>query len=90
MSVDVIQLRGLEAMGICGALPEEQVRAQPLQLDIDVTADLAAAGESDALDDTIDYAELVALAERVVTMERFALLERLASRVAEEILPTPN
>jgi dihydroneopterin aldolase len=86
VSVDLIQLRGLRALGICGALPEEQVRAQPIELDIDVSADLAAAGESDALEDTIDYGDLVAMAERVVTLERFALLERLAGRVAEEIL----
>jgi dihydroneopterin aldolase len=86
VSVDVIQLRGLRAMGICGALPEEQVRPQPIELDVDVSADLAEAGSSDALTDTIDYADLVATAERVVTLERFALLERLAARVAEEIL----
>ena len=45
-----IELRGLRAAGICGALPEEQERAQPLEVDLDVVADLAAAGTSDALE----------------------------------------
>jgi dihydroneopterin aldolase len=77
-------------MGICGALPEERERAQPLELDIDVTADLAAAAASDALDDTIDYGALVAAAERVVHQGRFVLLEALAGRVADEMLADPR
>jgi dihydroneopterin aldolase len=38
---DVIELRGLQVVGICGALPEERERAQPLEIDLDVEADLA-------------------------------------------------
>jgi len=83
---DVIELRGLRALGICGALPEEQVRAQPLEVDLDVVADLRAAGASDALEDTIDYGALAAEVERVVTSERFTLLERLAQRVCDVVL----
>ena len=83
---DRIELRGLRLLGICGALPEERDRAQPLELDVDVEADLAPAGASDALDDTVDYGALCATIERVVTGERFTLLERLATRVADEVL----
>lgn len=83
---DTIELRGLRAMGICGALPEEQLRPQPLEVDLDVTADLSAAGATDDLDDTIDYASLTAEVERVLTTERFTLLERLAQRIAEAVL----
>ncbi|MCU1353812.1 MAG: dihydroneopterin aldolase [Acidimicrobiales bacterium] len=83
---DLIELRGLLAMGICGALPEEQDRPQPLELDLDVVADLAPAGASDELSDTIDYGALCALVDGVVTGERFTLLERLAARVAEVVL----
>lgn len=83
---DVIELRGLRAMGICGALPEEQVRPQPLEVDLDVVADLTSACASDALDDTIDYAGLATEVERVLTAERFTLLERLAERLAEVVL----
>ena len=86
MTVDRIELRGLRALGICGALPEEQVRVQPLEVDLDVGADLSTAGRSDELDDTIDYGALCAGVERVVTGERFTLLERLAQRLADEVL----
>ncbi|MCU0267127.1 MAG: dihydroneopterin aldolase [Acidimicrobiales bacterium] len=83
---EVIELRGLRASGFCGALPEEQVRAQPLEVDLDVEADLRAACASDDLEDTIDYGALAAEVERVLTTERFTLLERLAERLAEVVL----
>jgi dihydroneopterin aldolase len=83
---DRIELRGLRVMGICGALDEEQVRPQPLEVDIDVMADLATAGHTDALDDTIDYGALCDTAERIIAEERFTLLERLAERLAEVLL----
>jgi len=80
---DRIELRGLVASGYCGALPEEQQRPQPLEVDIDLHLDLTLATHSDALDDTIDYGALCAMVERVIVTERFTLLERLAERVAE-------
>jgi FolB domain-containing protein len=83
---DAIQVRGLRALTICGALPEEQVRAQPVEVDLDVVVDLADAGTTDSLDDTVDYAAIAADVERVLTTERFVLLERLAQRVADVVL----
>ena len=83
---DRIELRGLRVLGTIGALPEEQVRAQPFEVDVDVEADLAAAGASDALDDTLDYGELAQGIERVVSTERHQLLERVAQRIADEVL----
>jgi FolB domain-containing protein len=83
---DTIEIRGLRASTICGALPEEQVRPQPVEVDLDVVADLGAAGRSDSLDDTVDYAAIAADIERVLTVERFVLLERLAQRLAEVVL----
>ena len=41
---DRIQLRGLRAIGTHGVLPEEQSRAQPFEIDLDLTVDLAPAG----------------------------------------------
>jgi dihydroneopterin aldolase len=82
---DRIELRGLRALGTHGALPEEQLRAQPFEVDIDVVTDLTDAGRTDALGDTVDYGALAHAVERVVTHERFHLLERLAERVAEEV-----
>src|SRR5207253_8274685 len=84
-TMDRIELRGLRAVGVHGVLPEEQTRAQPFEVDIDVDADLSAAGASDDLGDTLDYGAIAEAAARVVTGEHHALLERIAERIAEEI-----
>ena len=84
--MDQIELRGLVALGYCGALPEEQEKVQPLEVDLDVVFDLHGPGASDALDDTVDYGVLCATVERIITTERFTLLERLATRIAEATL----
>ena len=85
MAADRIELRGLRALGTHGALPEEQLRAQPFEVDLDIVVDLHRAGATDDLDDTVDYGAVATVAERVVTTERFSLLERLAERIAEEV-----
>src|SRR3546814_5829522 len=71
---DLIELRGLRLSGIVGVLPHEQAQPQPLELDIDVMLDLAPAGASDGLDDTVDYGELCSVAEAVVASSSYALL----------------
>ena len=88
--MDRIELRGLRAVGTHGLLPEEQLRPQPFEVDLDVELDLAAAGASDHLHDTLDYGELATAAARVVTGDRCALLERLAERIAEEVRGDPR
>ena len=87
---DVIEVRGLRALAICGALPEEQARPQPVEVDLDVVVDLSPAGSSDDLDDTVDYAAIAADVEQVLIHERFTLLERLAQRLAEVVLVDPR
>ena len=86
MPADRIELRGLRFVAICGALPEERERPQPLEVDVDVEADLATAGASDDLVDTIDYGDLCATVEHVVMGVQSQLLEHLAAAVAEAVL----
>lgn len=85
-SEDRIELRGLRIAAICGLLPEERERAQPLEIDLDVYCNLSEAGSSDSLDDTIDYGSLCADVEQVVLREQPQLLEHLANRIAEAVM----
>lgn len=87
---DRIELRGLRVEAFCGVLPEEQQRRQPLEIDLDVFADLGPAGSSDLLDDTVDYGALCAAVERIAVGERATLLERMAARIAEAALAEPG
>jgi len=78
-----IVIAGLRELGVHGVLPEEQTRPQPFEVDVELTVDLTSAGESDALDDTVDYAAVSEAISRVVRSESYQLIERLATRIAE-------
>ena len=80
---DCIVVAGIRELGVHGVLPEEQVRPQPFEVDVERAVDLSAAGQSDALEDTVDYAAVCEAVSRVVRNERSQLLERLATRIAE-------
>src|SRR5580704_14509323 len=83
---DRIELRGLRALGTHGVLPEEQERAQPFEVDLDLEVDLRRAGRSDRLDDTVDYGAVTAAIAGVVAGAHSNLLEHLAERIAAAAL----
>jgi dihydroneopterin aldolase len=83
---DLIQLRGLRVVGVCGVLPEERERPQPFEVDLDIEADLSAAGASDALADTLDYGGIADAVAAVVQASACQLLERLAELIASTVL----
>lgn len=83
--LDRIELRGLRIVTIVGVLPEERERAQPLEIDVDLYGDLADAGRSDVLADTIDYGGVTDAIDEICRRERAELLERLAHLVATSL-----
>ena len=87
---DRILISGLREMGVHGVLAEEQVRAQPFQVDLELIVDLAPAGASDALADTVDYGGLCDAVRRIVAEEHHQLLERLAARIADVCRADPR
>jgi dihydroneopterin aldolase len=83
---DSINLRGLRVVSICGVLPEERERAQPFSLDLDLTVDLSAAGKSDDLADTVNYAAVADLVVAEAARTRCQLLEALTEHLGVAIL----
>ena len=71
-------------------LPEEQARPQPFEIDVELVVDVSAAGASDDLEDTVDYAAVCEAVSRVVSSEQYRLLERLATRIAEVCRSDPR
>jgi dihydroneopterin aldolase len=88
--MDRIELRGMSFQGRHGVRPEERAQAQEFKVDIKVDADLAAAGRSDRLDDTVDYRQLRAAAREVIEGPSQKLLESLAGAIAERIVGLPR
>ncbi len=84
---DRIELRGLRCVGTHGVLLEEQERAQPFEVDLDLDVDLRPAGVSDALADTVDYGAVADVVAATVSGDRsYSLLEALAWHVADAVL----
>lgn len=80
--VDTIILSGIRALGAHGVLPEEQSRPQPFEVDVELSVDLATAGRSDALSETVDYDALTGRIVAIIEAGGLSLLEALATRIA--------
>lgn len=87
---DRIEVRGLELLVVCGVLEEEQARKQPFIFDIDIYLDMGSAADGDDLDQTVNYGATIELISSALDGERFLLLERMASRVADLVLSDAN
>ncbi len=83
---DTIELRDVRAYGRHGANPHERDHPQPFDLGVRLEVDLSAARATDALAQTIDYAELHARIVRIVRSESFALLERLGDVILADVM----
>jgi dihydroneopterin aldolase len=88
--MDRILISGLRELGVHGVLPEEQLRPQPFEVDIELHVDVTAAGDSDDLEQTVDYGAVCEAVSRIVSSERYRLLERLATRIAEVCRSDPR
>ncbi|GLZ54036.1 dihydroneopterin aldolase [Actinomycetospora sp. NBRC 106378] len=87
---DTIELRGLRVRGHHGVFDHERRDGQDFVLDLVLQVDLTAAGRSDDLDDTVDYGALAEAAAVVVEGAPRALIEVVASDVADVVLDDPR
>ncbi len=83
---DTIKIEGLWVETHVGATDGERAAVQPVLIDLAIEADLRAAGRSDNLTDTINYAEVTTMVAGVVAESNVKLLEHLAEQVAEAVL----
>jgi dihydroneopterin aldolase len=83
---DKIIMQGMEFYGYHGVLPGEQEIGQRFQVDLELATYLERPGRLDDLSEAIDYSEVYGLVEKIVTEERFGLIEALAERIAQAVL----
>jgi dihydroneopterin aldolase len=84
--MDCIQVTGIRSYGYTGYLQEEQVLGQWFEVDLTMWLDLAAAGQSDDIIDTLDYRRAIETVKQLVKTGKFALVEKLANAIADAIL----
>ena len=84
--MDKLILKGIQFHGYHGVAEAERQLGQKYEIDLELMIDLSAAGETDDLTRTIDYAEVVQLVIEIGTQRSFQLFEALAETIADAIL----
>jgi len=84
---DHILIYGLRVEARVGVGEQERSRPQWLVANIDIAIDLAAAGESDDINDTVDYGVLTTEIADLLRGTETRLLEHLAEKVVALIAP---
>ena len=80
---DHVEISGLRANCIIGVDESERLEPQPVEIDIVLDVDLAAAGASDDLADAVDYRSLAEAVVGAVESSSYLLIEALATRIAD-------
>lgn len=84
--MDKILLKGLELFAYHGVNPEEKRDGQTFLLDVTLGVDLTRAGQTDDLNDTVNYAAVRKTIQRAFTGESYDLIERAAQVVCDAVL----
>ena len=83
---DVIRMVGMQFYGYHGVTAAEKETGHVFEVDCEIKVDLASAGHSDNLSDTIDYNNVYTVIKDMVEGTAFSLLEGLANQLATIIL----
>jgi dihydroneopterin aldolase len=86
MRSDRIILSGIEFYAYGGVTTAEKEIGQRYRASIELELDLRAAGASDAIEDTVSYADVYAVAVNAARELSFNLIESVAERVARRLL----
>jgi dihydroneopterin aldolase len=78
-----VEVRDLHVFGRHGVQAEERERGQDFVFDVEL--EVGERGTSDRVEDAVDYVEVARVVQEVSDGRQFALLEALASAVADEL-----
>jgi len=82
----VIRLHNMTFYGYHGISAAERQTGRRFEVDVELVVDMDKPAKSDKLKDTVNYTEVYRTVEEMVAQNRFALLETIAVRLANQIL----
>ncbi|CAN5632621.1 dihydroneopterin aldolase [soil metagenome] len=85
LPVDLIRIDKIIARGKHGVTKVEREQCLPLELSVELSMDLTKPGQTDDIDDTVNYSTLHRTIVGIVETQSRHLLERLAEDVVEVI-----
>lgn len=86
MQGDRILLEGMEFHGFHGVNESEKRQGQRFTVDVEMTADLSRASETDDLEDTVNYSRVFGLVKEIVEGQSRDLIETVAGEIAGRVL----
>ncbi|MGD9569330.1 MAG: dihydroneopterin aldolase [Sedimentibacter sp.] len=84
--MDKIIMENMGFYGYHGVLEQEKILGQKFFIDAYLYLSLKRAGETDDLMHSVSYGAVYETIKKIVTEERFDLLEALAERICSEVL----
>jgi 7,8-dihydroneopterin aldolase/epimerase/oxygenase len=88
--VDRLVLEGMSFYGYHGETEAERTLGNRFYVDVEVRMDLAKAGKSDEIGDTLDYAHAFDVVRAVLEDQQYSLIEAVADHVATAMLAEPK
>lgn len=88
--MDYIHVNEMEFWGYHGVFHEENKLGQRFRVSLSLAVSLKAAGETDSLEETVNYADAYTICREIVEGEPVKLIETLAERIAFEVLSKFN
>ena len=83
--MDKIYINDLKVFAYHGVNPEEKEDGQNFYIDLEISLDISKACKTDDLNDTVSYAKIIKTVIRVMTAEKYDLLEHTAQVVVDAI-----
>jgi dihydroneopterin aldolase len=81
-----IRLKNIYVFAFHGAYEHEKKYGSRFEIDVEISADLTQASDTDQLESTIDYVEVYGLVQHISKTESFVIIEAWIHRLASEIL----
>ncbi len=89
-TTDLLVLEGMSFYGYHGETQAERTLGNRFHVDVEIRMDLATAGRTDDIRDTLDYSRAFALIRAVLEEQHYSLIEAIAARVADTLLAEPR
>ncbi|XJZ27400.1 dihydroneopterin aldolase [Bacillota bacterium Lsc_1132] len=84
--MDKIYVNKMEFYGYHGVFPEENRLGQRFIVDLAASIDLQKAGQTDNLENSVNYAHLYQICKEIAEGQPFKLIESVAEKIAAAIL----
>ena len=83
--MDSIVIKNLKTQTLVGVYPEERKALRPIRIDLSMDHDQQKSGQSDSLEDTLDYHQISIFIDQFARKSKYKLLEALAHHLLEAL-----